>query len=276
MAGTPEFDAETLRIELQSFSSRLDMAVVSATRMREAECRVFFSGLAAAVGIARVAQLELDRRAATRFSVFDFFHECETDLSRVFGGLLDPTGNHGQGSRFLGLFLNEVFRGVHESQSGSFPTSNFEGCKVHLEYATDEGRRIDIVLELPGNRWIGIENKPWAEEQERQVADYLQYLRDRAASGQTGDAWLVYLSGDGSDPRTLPDSSDERNHCVTMGYRTTFVAMPSTEEWIRQCLQECEAERVRWFLKDVLEYLRRSFHSSNKPVGKREEGPSHE
>ena len=165
---------------------------------------------------------------------------------------------------------------MHESQSENFPTSNIEGCRVHLEYTTDEGRRIDIVLELPGNRWIGIENKPWAGEQERQVADYLQYLRDRAASGETGDAWLVYLSSDGSDPRTLPDGSDERKYCVTMGYRTTFATTPSAEEWIRQCLQECEAERVRWFLWDVLEYLRRSFHSSDRPIAKGEEGPNNE
>ena len=263
MADVPDLDAEAVWVELQRFSSLLDRALVSAARMREVECGVFFSGLGAGVDIAKAAQLELDRRVATRFSIFDYFNERETDLSRVFGGLLNPTGNHGQGSRFLGQFLKEVCRGVHPTLRGSFPGSNLEGCRVHLEYATDEGRRIDIVLELPGNHWIGIENKPWAGEQERQVADYLQYLRERAASSKTGKAWLVYLSGDGREPETLPDDNEEREHCVTMGYRGTARGTPSAEEWIRQCLQECEAERVRWFLKDLLEYLGRSFESVN-------------
>lgn len=272
MSGTHDCDTETLRAELQSFSSSLDRAVVTAAGIREAERATFFSALGVTVDIAKRAQLELDRRTATRFSIFDYFNERETDLSRVFGGLLDPTGNHGQGSRFLGLFLDEVCHGVHELQRGWFPSSHFEGCRVHLEHPTDEGRRVDIVLELPGNRWIGIENKPWAGEQERQVADYLQYLRDRAASSESGDAWLVYLSGDGRDPDTLPDDNEERKRCVTMSYRRTVRGTPSAEEWIRRCLQECEAERVRWFLKDLLEYLRRSFQIADSPRAQREEG----
>lgn len=170
MASAPYLDAEAVRVELQSYLSRLDRALASVTRAHEAELAVFFSGLAAAVDVARVAQAELDRREATRFSIFHYFYERETDLSRVFKDLLDPAGSHGQGSRFLGLFLQEVCRGVYSGQRASFPTSNFEGCRVYLEFVTDEGRRIDIVLELPGNRWVGIENKPWAGEQESRRA----------------------------------------------------------------------------------------------------------
>ena len=263
MVGATYLDADAVRVELQSFSSGLEHACVSAARMREAEFVVFFSNLAIDVDIARVAQAELDRREATRFSIFDYFYERETDLSRVFGGLLDPAGSHGQGSRFLDLFLREICRGVHSSRRANFPTSRFEGCRVHLEYPTREGRRIDIVLELPDNRWIGIENKPWAGEQERQVASYLQDLRRRADSSEAGEAWLVYFSGDGRDSETLPEENEERERCVTMGYRETTRGTPSAEEWIQQCLHECEAERVRWFLKDLLEYLRRSFKATN-------------
>ena len=85
------------------------------------------------------------------------------------------------------------------------------------------------------------------------------------SSGETGQAWLVYLSGDGRDPETLPEENEERERCVTMGYRSTARGTPSAEEWLRQCLQQCEAERVRWFLKDLLEYLRRSFEPSESP-----------
>ncbi len=265
MVSTPCLDAEAVRIELQSFSSRLERALASATRVRERDFAGFFSGLAVAVDIARGAQTELDRRVATRFSIFDYSHWREIDLSRAFGKLLDPTGSHGQGSRFVDLFLQEVCRGSQSARRASFPTSNFDWCRVLPEYETDEDRRIDIVLQLPGNRWIGIENKPWAGEQKDQVKHYVQYLLGRAASTENGDAWLVYLSGDGRDPETLPRKIEERERCVTMGYRVSAQGAPSVEEWIRQCLRECEAERVRWFLKDLLEYLRRSFEAANSP-----------
>ena len=265
MASTTDRDAKAVLGELQGFLSRLDHALVSAARRREEDFAGFFAVLGDDVYDARAHQVELDRTEATKFSIFDYFHVREIDLSRVFGRLLDPNGSHGQRSRFLELFLHEVSRGVHQARRASFPTSNFENCQVQPEYPTDEGRRVDIVLKLPGNRWIGIENKPWAGEQEQQVADYLQDLDRKAATTDTGQAWLVYLSGDGQDPKTLPHTDEERERCVTMGYCGTARGHPSVEEWIRQCLRECEAERVQWLLKDLLAYFGRWFEAANTP-----------
>ena len=88
------------------------------------DLQLFFAGLRPAVRIAQRAQAELDRRAATRFSLFDFFHERETDLSRVFGSLLDPSGTHGQGDTFLRLFLDEVRTVLDGEVDGRFPTGS--------------------------------------------------------------------------------------------------------------------------------------------------------
>lgn len=254
-------DVEALAADLREFSADLNRTVMAAVRVRQAEFSAFFSALGVAVDIAERAQAELDRRAATRFSIFDYIGVYETDLSRVFGGLLDPSGNHGQGNRFLRLFLDQVHCGLRDARSERFPNSDFAACRVHLEHPTAKGGRIDIVLELPGNRWIGIENKPWAVEQEKQVENYLADLRGRTSSGRSAEAWLVYLSGDGSDSETLPDEDEERARCVTMGYRESAPDVPSVEKWLRGCVQECEAERVRWFLTDLLEYVRRSFET---------------
>ena len=255
-------DAEALTADLRKFSDDLDRALTAAAVVRQAEFAAFFSGLGVAVAIAERAQAELDRRTATRFSIFDYISVHETDLSRVFGGLLKPSGEHGQGDRFLRFFLDQVRCGLQESRRGRFPNADVRECRVHLEYPTATGGRIDIVLELPGNRWIGIENKPWAVEQEKQVESYLADLRGKTTSGGSAEAWLVYLSGDGSDPETWPHIDEERARCVTMAYRESAPDVPSVEEWVRRCLQECEAERVRWFLTDLLEYMRRSFETS--------------
>ena len=256
-------DAEALMADLKKFSVDLDRAVMAAIRVRQAEFAAFFSALGVAVDIAERVQAELDRRAATRFSIFDYIGVYETDLSRVFGGLLNPSGDHGQGDRFLRLFLDQIHCGLQEARWGRFPNADFASCRVHLEYPTAKGGRIDIVLELPANRWIGIENKPWAVEQEQQVESYLADLRRKTSSGRSAEAWLVYLSGDGSDSETLPDEDEERARCVTMGYRESASDVPSVEEWLRRCLQECEADRVRWFLTDLLEYVRRSFETAD-------------
>ena len=78
-----------------------------ATKLK-AELTSFFGGLVPAVDIVRRAQKEMDRRAATKFSIFDYLCVRETDLSRIFADLLDPSGSHGQGDRFLSLFLKET------------------------------------------------------------------------------------------------------------------------------------------------------------------------
>ena len=219
------------------------------TKLRT-ELTSFFSGLGPAVDIARRAQEEMDRRAATKFSIFDYFHEWEIYLSRIFADLLDPSGSHGQGDRFLSLFLKETL------PEYSPPRTLTNAKMVHLEYSTHERRKIDIVLEMPDNHWIGIENKPWAEEQERQVEAYIEYLQSKVK--KNGIAWILYLSGDGSDPQTLPDDPKLRECCRTVPYRKNRTES-SLENWIEQCWRECEAEQVRWFLKNLLEYIQREF-----------------
>lgn len=259
-----ESDCSALAVqeELEHYFLEVEQVRESLLNAHKDELKAFFSGLGAAVDIARRTQAELDRRAATRFSVFAYFHERETDLSRIFGGLLNPVGAHGQGGLFLGLFLEEIRKAVDEDVRDLFPSGQVQECTVHLEHHTDEGRSIDIVLEMPGDVWIGIENKPWAREQHNQITDYLRYLRSKAGPDQETDAWVVYLSGDGETPKTLPDEPEEKRRCATVPYRSMDRTAPCVESWLRKCRSECEAERVRWFLTDLLEYVKREFEQA--------------
>ena len=249
-------------VALADFFTGLGAALDRARRTHRADLAAFFAGLGPVVEVARRAQAELDRRVAPRFSVFDYFEERETDRSRAFGRLLDPAGAHGQGGVFLRLFLHEIRRSLDDDLRGDFPYSDTQECGVHLEYQTDEGRSIDIVLKMPGNSWIGIENKPWAKEQQNQIRDYMKDLQRKA---EGGTAWIVYMSGDGRDPTTAKCLSDEqRKRCLTMPYRSRD-GTPSVENWIRRCWEQCEAERVRWFLKDFLEYVEENFALADRP-----------
>ena len=245
---------------LRDFFGNLEDKVDGAIETYQAELKGFFAGLGPAVAIAKRAQAELDRIAATRFSVFPYFSAGELDLSRIFADLLDPSGRHGQGDRFLRLFLDGLPSEMRSSLSGL----NLRECKVHLEFPTREHReeapgRIDIVLKMPNDHWIGIENKPWAEDQDQQIKRYLKDLMGRGPGG-SGTAWILYFSGDGEKPTEWQDlKPEERERCLTVPYRRGNDGSPSLEHWIEQCREKCEAEVVRWFLKDLLEYIRCKF-----------------
>ena len=216
----------------------------------EARLDVFFAGMAPAIAVAVEAQKVLDRVAATNFSVFDYFNEKEIRVSSILADLLRPDGSHGQGPTFLRLFLGEIDRGGKEVIRKLGAYRSLEKCSVYTEYRTSEGRSIDIVLKL-GDMWIGIENKPWAGEQPDQVQHYLEFLQQKDAQ-----ACVLYLSGSGDDSETIND----RDHYLTIPYGHRK-GSPSLAHWIADCRGHCEADRVRWFLKDLLEYIAWMFYS---------------
>ena len=234
--------------------------------IEENELTTFFSGLETAVEMGAKAQKRMDRKAATKFCGFGFFRSAsnvqirEIHLSRIFADLLNPQGTHGQGDRFLSLLLEELKSTLPED----FSPGDLPGATVHLEYSTDERRRIDILLEMSGNHWIGIENKPWAEEGERQVIDYWEFLQKKIRNVEAAKMQILYLSGDGSPP-SLPEKKLE-SPPITVPYRKNRNES-SVEGWIEQCWRECEAERVRWFLQELLEYIRRELDKEGQTMG---------
>ena len=224
----------------------------------ETRLRSFFSGLAPAIAMADEAQRRLDRVAATKFSMFHYFRENEHRMSAIFADLLSPDGSHGQGTTFLRLFLEEIDRGDKDSIRKRSCYESLEQCSVYTEYATSSRRLIDIVLKL-GDMWIGIENKPWAHEQPEQIQDYLSFLQEQKKDKR---ACILYLSGSGHDAETIKD--DKRQHYLTIPYNSyTNGDGPSVAHWIAECWSQCEADQVRWFLKDLRGYVERSFNAES-------------
>lgn len=104
---------------------------------------------------------------APRLNAFSLFNPGENTISRIVQDILDPLGSHGQGSLFLNSLL--VALGQERVDHGA-------PIQARREVRTSEGRRIDLVIETP-TVLLGIENKPWAAQQPRQLADYLDALR---------------------------------------------------------------------------------------------------
>ncbi|MXW48647.1 MAG: hypothetical protein F4X81_04370 [Gammaproteobacteria bacterium] len=222
---------------------------------QEAGLGAFLTGLGAVIEGVKETRARMDRVAATRFSVFWYFKRNENIMSGIFADLLRADGSHGQGGTFLELFLEEIDR--DRGKSACYRVAQDykarDGCTVETEHVIPGQRRIDIVVRLGerGEQWLAIENKPWAGEREGQLAAYAAYVHKLDPN-----ACCVYMSGDGSESETITDET--RGHYRTMSYRDSGSG-PSVEAWIRRCVERCEADRVRWFLMDMLRYIQEVF-----------------
>lgn len=208
---------------------------------------------------ANTAQQQRARTEGSAFNLVDWFRNGEIGLSELFRELLDPRGQHGQDSLFLALFLKRF--GFSESWIGACANA-----VVRKEALTRLNRRIDLLIEVDGMGVIGIENKPWAIEQDEQLDDYADHLHELAAD----DAHLLYLSGDGSEPLTLQRHSMMRddNRFRTIPYAGK--RGPTLQAWAADCAQNATAPKMQALLKDLELWLARmgdhSTHTESGPA----------
>ena len=188
------------------------------------------------------------------FNVFDWIQPKESDLSDILRDLLDPQGSHGQGGIFLRLALDELFK-----LSSAAKHTEFSRSVVIREAPTYEGRRIDILID-PGTRLgsIAIENKPWAEEGEDQLEDYANYLRQRHSEQSF---CLIFLHGPDSEPKSLKPETRRMLESQTCFQTIPYYSSSGTSlhQWIVRCAEICQAEPVRWFLRDFASYVADEF-----------------
>lgn len=221
--------------------------------LRDYDIRAFFDEANALVGAATRVDLELAERIGIRFNVFDFIRPNENRVSDILRDLLDPRGSHGQGPRFLEAFLATC--GIAK------PQCDLASAHVSRESPTSTlqiERRIDLVIDFVGTSCpaIGIENKPWANEQVMQLADYAEHLQRR----YEGRFHLIYLSGDGSRPTTLAAHEELQAQGKFHLIPYNSIGKPGTlRRWIKQCVYLASAEKVRWFLRDFAEWIERNF-----------------
>lgn len=196
---------------------------------------------------ARARALYADR-LAPEFSPFHFIEPNEVRLSSIIAWMLNPIGSHGQGARFLAAFVKRGFAAWDEDTCGT--------ALVRTEVPTsrlDASRRIDILIQSE-DKAIAIENKPWAQDQNKQVSDYLIHLKSEFSGGFT----LIYLSGDGSPPTAGSISPDEASMSLSGG-QLSVIGYAELIPWIADCKNACRADRVSIFLDDFARYIQQQF-----------------
>ena len=225
----------------------------------------FYSGLNDKLQIYRKEKQSWDRFLSTDFNDFnvvsEFIRPKENRLSDIIACLLDANGSHGQGSKFLDAFLKRLFK---ENQPNRIAELSGKQPQVKREdpthYNENQSRRIDITVDFEGFG-IGIENKPWAGEQEYQLRDYYSHLKDKY---ENEEFCLVFITPNGTHPTTIckPEDFIQKGELYCLSYRSDIL------EWIEECWQLCENDKFRWFLCDFREYIRAAFLSNNNEESK--------
>ena len=236
------------------------------------EFKQFFDELNSRSKAAKELDRELDQRLAHRFNVFDYLQDDELGLSRVIADLLDPEASHGQGTVFLRSLLG--LKALQNRREWPSLDGSQIWVDVEREKRTSEGRRIDIAVKISSSDdkpyCLAVENKPYADDQDSQVSDYLKYLskefRERFL--------LIYISPIGQGPSEESISETEirewKEHFVIMPYDVSqeepsdrfyddFRIRHSVADWLRECQRNCEVDQLRWFLRDAEIFCRRRF-----------------
>ena len=191
---------------------------------------------------------------APDFRAVSIFSPDENRLSGAIAELLNPRGTHGQGDEFLKLFLLRL---------PSLTTGDLSQSIIRRERRTytiaRQNRRIDILAEGRNPAWgVGIENKPWAGEQDDQLKDYTADLANRFGQNFV----LVRIAGADGEPTSLDAAtykqlSNEGKFC-TWRYDLEFA------DWLVECRKHCKSVRVGTFIHELVRYIAVEF--GNQPT----------
>ncbi len=177
------------------------------------------------------------KRITPDFNAFQVLSPKETQLSRFIGELLNPKGKHAQERLFLDLFIDNFLR-----KRAFF--KNAKNVDVSLEYANKSlDGQIDIFIVFENKFAIAIENKPFADDQERQIMRYCDFM---ARAFGEDNFLMIYLSADGSNPTDKSLSKDERGK-LEKENKYLVISYPQIRDWVSNCikiLKKTGAERL--------------------------------
>jgi hypothetical protein len=180
-------------------------------------------------------RLDMEKRGEY-FNVFDVLKLSRNEVrfhSAFIAELLNPSGSHGLGDKFLKAFIEIIFGNRDQKFSGNDFMKVFDTKSATVEVEHDigliseneeEGGRIDIFLEDANNHAIIIENKIDACDQHNQLIRYGNYA-------EKFDKYeLLYLTKNGSAASEGSAGKDAKDY-TPISYRHDIL------EWLKECIR---------------------------------------
>ena len=157
-------------------------------------------------------------------------HHLENQHSNILGFLLDSSEKHHHpeyGEEFL-----KIVKGKELQVKGSSIIS------IKREESTDEARRMDLFIETE-NDLIILENKINAEDQFRQISDYISFVENNYSNNK--NILVIYLTPFGKDPSEKSIPIHELNELIKQKRYIKFSYQEDILRWLLK-LQTRESE----------------------------------
>lgn len=151
-----------------------------------------------------------------RFNIFRIIrrgHEEEELHSKFIYELLNPNGTHGLGNKFAEAFIGEV----------DVKDFNLENYKAYREY-----KKIDVLLKN-ANQVIIIENKIYAEDQNKQLQRYYDTIEKEVS--QKDNIHVFYLTLNGSEASEQSIGNLDKDEINVISYQEHI------NTWLERCIE---------------------------------------
>ena len=243
----------------------------------------------------RVLKAKYDERAEVtgeNFNVFSILDRESDEVkthSAIIAELLNPRGSHSQRTLFLKLFLGKLLKKLQKEQKAQKELeelrkkleqiqdkNEFDKFEVEVETSKEnkQGKalgRVDILVEShgieSGDVCIVIENKIYAEDQERQLGRYYEYALDTRK--KRGIIYLT-LGGDEPEERTLyGDEPDKIPPCRRLPENTVVCLSYEKfiDEWLGACIKE--VARIPQIRETLHQYQMTVKKLTGQPINRR-------
>lgn len=172
--------------------------------------------------------------------------------SAFLAELLNPKGSHGCKDAFLKLFVEEL-------NIIGFNTENaITQVEKHIGFINDdytEGGYIDIIISNKNNQAIIIENKIYAEDQEKQILRYHNYGNKYHCQKFN----LLYLTLNGTEPANFSTHTLEKEtHFQCISYSNNIV------NWLEKCQKEAVNKPI--LRETITQYIHLLKHLTNQSI----------
>jgi hypothetical protein len=155
------------------------------------------------------------------------------------------------------------------TNTDDWPEDDLQRVSIYPEHYTDSDhesgkrpRRIDLWIQVDRSHILAVESKAKdAPDQPGQVEDYLKYMESYSVPCK-----LLYLSCDRDKPSPDSISGDRWNNAVQRGVAEAHCYAAFIRDWLERCKTECESDRVRFFIDDLIAFVDSSDERLTMPL----------
>lgn len=213
----------------------------------EKKVTAFFNDTSFFTQLFKKKNAEINKMLSNDFNVFRYININENAFSDIISDILNPYGEHGQSDTFLNVFIKMLK--IDSRKISTLPVVKRE---VLTKQYFKTRCRMDLLIDW-SDFGIMIENKPKCGDEPEQLQKYIKDLTNKY-SGERSFI-VIFLSNEGRKPsdNSLPEKLKEELTSTKQYYHFTY--QNEFSRWLKECINLCQSEKYRWFLRDFHFYI---------------------